>query len=64
MNEINEIKDKKYKKGLTYICAKGCGMEITVTFEGQGEELSCCGKRMRRGRVLPKFKNIQEEKNE
>jgi hypothetical protein len=59
---MNKMENRKYKKGLTYICAKGCGTEITVTFEGQGE-ISCCGKKMRRGRIIPKFKNIDEQKN-
>ena len=60
---MSKIESPKYKKGLTYICAKGCGMEITVTFEGQGE-ISCCGKKMRRGRIIPKFKKIYERENE
>ena len=62
---MKKTENPEYKEGLAYICANGCGMEITVTFEGQGE-ISCCGKKMRRGRIIPKFKKSQkkEHKNE
>lgn len=54
-SKINTQKEPKYKQGLTYICADGCGMEITVTFQSQGE-IFCCGKAMRRGRIIPLIK--------
>lgn len=57
---MKATKNPKYKEGLTYICAKGCGMEIIVTFEGSGE-LSCCGKEVRRGRIIPKFKKLKKK---
>lgn len=40
-----------YKAGLTYICALGCGTQITVDAVGEGD-ITCCGQPVRRGRVL------------
>ena len=56
---MNTTKNTRYKQGLTYICAQGCGTEITVTYEGTGE-ITCCGEKMRRGRILPALKREKE----
>lgn len=58
---MNTTENSRYKHGLTYICAEGCDMEISVTYEGQGD-ISCCGKKMRRGRILPILKKEKDSK--
>jgi len=34
-----------YQEGVTYVCAAGCGGEVTIHVNGMGP-LTCCGQAM------------------